>query len=169
MRKFFPYLLGGSIGIVSGLCYYYFRKNKKSKNNKNTLQSLLEGNERYIKNNRKFFKPILNHTLIINLDKDINAINLLDTKFYLYNVYDYDENNFSNNTFEFIDHLIRENNINTFVVLSKNDNKDMCKNFLNYLVKDSEYISKYVEEGVIKPYWATYNENNKYVTFRHLM
>lgn len=167
MRKYFPYILGGSIGIISGLCYFYFKRRKNE--NKSVLKSLVEGNERFIYNKTKFFTPILDNTLIINLEKDISPIKILDTKFYLYNVVEYDENNISNNTFEYIDHFIRENNINTFVVISKGENKEMCKNFINYLIKDSEFLTKNVEENLIKPYWATYNENNQYVTFRHLM
>jgi hypothetical protein len=134
--------------VIFFFSIYLLNKNNKEKN-KTSFQLLIEGNKRYIDNNRKFFTPVLNDVAIVNLNKNINTEHIFDTKCKVYNDY------------ESIDQNTKEQ-IKILTILDIEENKEKCKEYLNHVIETSE------KHDNIKLYYATYNQKNNLVTFRFI-
>ena len=147
MKKFLTYLGIGILSILTtGTLLYYFQQNPK----KSHLTSLIEGNRRYMKKEKKRLRPSLKNVVISNYITDLDIKDIFDTEITIYH---------NVSTFENIP------NMKTFIILDKKENSIDCKNRLLF---SKNLYKEHFTKNNIKLYWATFDESNGYVTFYHL-
>lgn len=168
------------LGSLASSFLYYKYNNKKdddyTEDDKSDFYHLIHGNIRFVKKLQQFNYPPKSYNkpqkiLVLSLQSlSINPTILFDLDILSENIQLYEDDRINNNisVVKNIEKIIEKNNVKTIVILGLEENDDKkIKEQLSILLNTSQYINKYVEDKIIKPYWATYNKLTGYVKFHH--